>query len=303
MNGKDGAQRRDNGNVIILCCVTFAVVALALLIAYSFCGLYLVHNRLQGSVNEIALAGAKKLNEKDRLGQMNNMIVRCRQLVYTSRAELEKTKKDLKDLESFAEPLLKESREAAAKLEGERKNLRDRARIESVETMQAQFDAIRPSYAVTLPWLRISEPRMSSPSFGKLVGLRSNVEELGPFTDLSKDDRARNYVDSPPSGSGGSMSKRLNLYAAEDNLRLSAPDDDLIFKLSTLPPPVNGVISPARILLPRSFTESAATSPDYAPCAAQVRLSIRVQTGIGPYAASIMESTGTCVTTGASGQL
>jgi hypothetical protein len=302
------SSRGARGNLIVLCCVTFAVIALMLVVAYSLCGLYFVHNYLQGSANEIALAGAKKINEKDRLGQMNNMIARCRQLVYSSREEYEKTKRELKDLEFFAEPLLKESRDSARELETQRKDLGDLARKEATEAMQRQFDCIKSSYTVTLPWLRISSPRLLTPKFGKLEGLESNVEELTELTDLDKEDRAQNYVDVRSAGGpGGSVG--LDLYKAEKNLKLSGTnsepsgaDRDLDFKLSSLPAPVNGVIPQARVLLAKAFRDSKSNT-DYAPAVVQTEISVKVQTGLGPYASSQMSARGTSITTGASRQL
>lgn len=290
--------RKTDGSVILMCCVTFAVVSAVLLIAYSFCGLYLVHNRLQCTANEIALVGAKKLNDKDRIGQMNNMIARCRQLVYTSREELEDTKKEMPNLEFFAEPLLKESRESAANLESERQQLTAIAKREAVTAMEDQFNAQKASYMVTLPWMKISAPQMKPPTFGKVDGLESNVEELTEVDELAKEDRGQNLVDV---SSTGKPDKGLDLYKADTDHKLKGSDSDLNFKLSSLPPPVRGVISPARVLLPRSFKESG--SNDYAPCADQVELKIKVQTGLGPSASSLMESLGTSITTGASAQL
>ncbi|MBY0551361.1 MAG: hypothetical protein K2W95_29035 [Candidatus Obscuribacterales bacterium] len=300
-------SRRRTGNIIILCCVLFAMIALAIVVAYSFCSLYFVHNRLESSANEIALAGAKKLNEKDRLGQMNNMLVRCRQLVYSSRQDLEKTEKEFKDLESFARPLLDESRASAMYLETERKNLTETAKKEATIAMQQQFDSIKPGYQVTLPWLRISQPQMPITAFGKIDGLQCNVEELTGIAALAGADRTADYVDAVSPllvGVGpipGAAPKGLNLYKAEKDHKLEGKDSDLSFKLSCLPAPVNGVISPARILLMRTFRDTVGS--EFAPSAARVVLKLKVESGLGPRAGAEMESRGASLTNGASAQL
>lgn len=300
--------KRNKGSIIFLTCIIFAMIALLLVVAYSFSGLYFVRNRLQSSANEIALAGAKKLNEKDRLGQMNNAIALCRQLVYSSRQDYEKTKNEFKELETFAEPLLKESRESADTLESERKVLTDLAKRESLEAMQEQFDSIKASYAMTLPWLQISSPQMISPQFGKIDGLESNVEELTQIKALATDDRNQNNVDVTSNAAagaqpgGGPGAGGLNLYKGEKNHKLSGSDNDLSFKMSSLPAPVKGVISPTRILLTSTFKNSSPSS-EYAPPAAQVLLRLKVETGLGPKAEAFMESRGTAITTGASSQI
>jgi hypothetical protein len=229
------------------------------------------------------------------------MVARCRQLVYSSREEYEKTKRELKDLEFFAEPLLKESRDSARDLETQRKDLGDLARKEATEAMQRQFDSIKASYAVTLPWLRISSPRLLTPKFGKLEGLESNVEELTELTELDKEDRAQSYVDVRSAGGPGGGTG-LDLYKAEKNHKLSGTDSDLDFKLSSLPAPVNGVIPQARVLLAKTFRDSKSNT-EYAPAVVQTEVSIKVQTGLGPYASSLMSARGTSITTGASRQL
>lgn len=272
-----------------------------MVVAYSYCGLFLEHNRLQSSANEIALVGAKKLNENDRLGQMNNMISLCRQLVYFSRNDYEKTKREFANLESFAEPLLKESRESAARLESERKSLSDTARRESQRAMQEKFDSIKGTYVMALPWLKISSAQLSLLKFGKINGLESNVEELSKNKALASEDRSKSYLDLSPLA-GGSSPTGLNLYKAETDHKLSGQDSDLPFKLSCLPAPVNGVISPTRILLGRAFKENLPNS-DYAPAATHVLLRLQVETGLGPSASSVMEAEGTAITTGASSQI
>src|ERR1700679_3025457 len=75
----------DRGNILVFACFAVVLIAMLALVGYSFSGLYFEHNRLQASADEIALTGAKKLNDRDRIGQLNNMISRCRQLVYSDR--------------------------------------------------------------------------------------------------------------------------------------------------------------------------------------------------------------------------
>ncbi len=89
--------------MLILGSVVMTVVGLGLLIGYSYGGLIFTHNRLQGSADEIALAGARKLNENDRVGQMNNMIARSRQMLIESQINLDKAQSDYPQLQAIAE--------------------------------------------------------------------------------------------------------------------------------------------------------------------------------------------------------
>jgi len=164
------SARQTSGSILILGGTLFAVLCVAIVVAYSFGGLYFTHNRLQSSADEIALTGAKKLNENDRLGQMNNMVARCRQLVYSSREDYEHTKRDFPDLESFASPLLNESRQSATDMETERKTLTARVQAEAEAAMQHKFNEIKAGYALTLPWLSIHSPQLKMTAFGKVDG-------------------------------------------------------------------------------------------------------------------------------------
>ncbi len=285
--------RKHHGNVLILACFSFMAVALTLIMAYSFCGLYWIHNRLQTSADEISLAGAKKLNDRDRIGQMNNMVARCRQLVHSSRDNLDTTKKDYPDLASFAEPLLDEARSSASELESERQKLTQVAESESLQAMQARFNDIKGTYAMHLPWLTIGTPKLSLQSLGKIDQVQSNVAEFTQFSKLRDQDRNQNYVTTSPSPG-------LNLYTAELNHKLIATDTDLDFNLSSLPALVGTSISPARVVQPRGFT---AVKAGYAPSASQVVLQLQVSTGLGIYAGSTLRAKGTAITTGASRQL
>lgn len=285
-------RRLASGNLLVLSSVSFSVVAVAMIMGYSFASLFFVNNRLQSSADEIALAGAKKLNDKDRIGQMNNMIARCRQLVYSSRKDLDDTVKIFPDLKDFAQPLLDEARDSAVLLEGERTHLSKLATAEARQAIQQRFIDIKPTYPMVLPWLKIGTPRLDNVTFGRIEDVESNAEQHRAFKDLDDGDDRLGYV-SNVNGKG------LKLYKSDlpAGLRLETVDSDLMFQLSSLPAPVDGIIAPARVLLPSKRKDVAGTS---IPCVAQVKLQLQVETGLGFTAGARMHSTGAATTTGAS---
>lgn len=266
-------------------------LSLTLIMAYSFCGVYWLHNRLQASADEISLAGAKKLNDRDRIGQMNNMVARCRQLVHSSREDYDTTKKDYPELASFAEPLLDEARTSAADLELERKRMNAVAESEAIQAMKDRFMDIKDTYPMVLPWLTVGTPRVSAWDLGKFDDVQSNVTEFTQFEKLKDQDRTQNYVTTSAAG--------LNLYTAEKNHKLVNTDADLDFNLSSLPPLVGKQISSARNIQPKDFVS---VKPGYAPSTAQVVLQLKVSTGLGIYAGSTLLAKGSALTTGASKQ-
>jgi len=285
-------QRLSTGNLLVIACVSFAVACLVLIMGYSFASLFLVNNRLQCSADEIAIAGAKKLNEKDRIGQMNNMVARCRQLVYSSRKDLDDTKKLFPQLESFAEPLLIESRDSADLLERERQKLAQLAESEARQEMQRRFNEVKPKYAMTLPWLKIETPQLAEVRFGRLDDIESNVEELhSGFKDLEQNDNSQGYVDREPAPG-------LTLYKCDlNNMQLPGADGDLTFKLSSLPAPVDGIIAPSRIVLQEHVQNITAGS---APSVTRIKLRMKVDTGLGFKTSANMSTNGVASTTGAS---
>ncbi|CAN5187127.1 hypothetical protein BH10CYA1_BH10CYA1_41190 [soil metagenome] len=284
-------HRNQRGNILILACFSFMALSLTLIMAYSFCGVYWLHNRLQTSADEISLAGAKKLNDRDRIGQMNNMVARCRQLVHSSRDDYDTTKKDYPDLASFAEPLLDEARTSAADLEQERKKMNAVAETEAAQAMKDRFNDIKGTYPMVLPWLTVGKPVVTSWSLGKFDDVQSNVTEFTQFAKLKDQDRTQNYVTTSASG--------LNLYTAEKNHKLVNTDADLDFNLSSLPPLVEKQISSARNIQPKDFVPNKA---GYAPSTAQVILQLKVSTGLGIYAGSTLAAKGSALTTGAAKQ-
>lgn len=288
MAGSKTKQLRNNGSMLVFTCVGLVVLAMCLLVAYSFSGLYFVHNRLQASADEIALAGAKKLNDRDRIGQMNNMIARCRQLVYSSRDDYTNTKKDFPKIERFANQLLQESRKGATELENERKKMSTVAEDEAVQAMRDKFNSIKKTYAMSLPWLVVRTPRVVGLGLGRIDGVESNVEEFDTFEKLKQSDREQGYV---------ATFSKLNLYKGDKNESLKDDDADLPFAVSSLPVPIGGLVSPARTLLPDAYREGTV---ELVPTATQIILDLRVENGIGSKTGETMKVKGTAVTTGAS---
>ncbi len=280
----------NHGSVLVFTCVGLVILAMLLLIAYSFSGLYFVHNRLQTSADEIALTGAKKLNERNQIGQMNNMISRCRQLVYCSRDDYNSVKQEFPAIERFADQLLQESRQSALELEVERKKMRAVAEADAVQAMHDKFDSIKNTYSMTLPWMRVRTPRVIGVGLGRIDGIESNVEEFDQFEKLKQSDRDQGYT---------AVFNKLNLYKGNKNQQLTDEDTDLPFFLTSLPAPIQSEVSPARTLLPDSYREA---DDEPVPTATKVILDLRVENGAGPQTSETMRVTGTAITAGGSDQ-
>jgi len=282
--------RSKSGNMLILGSVILAVVGLGLLIGYSYGGLVFTHNRLQCSADEIALAGARKLNDGDRIGQMNNMIARSRQLVYYSREQLDEASDKYPDLAKIADELLEESRGTAMELEQQRKHLRNVALLESIVAMEAKYDQIKGSYPMSLPWLKVGKPQLAKMRFGRLKNIESNVEQLKNIPELDNWDKGAGHI---------KESAKLKLYKQGKNAKLPGAEGLLDFKFCSLAPPVEKTVSPAHIALDSAFKTHSEKEID---SSTEVELTLSVATGIGAASKSVMKAVSAAAATGASPQ-
>ncbi len=282
--------RASKGSMQVLACALFAFMAMGLLIAFSYGGLFFVQNRLRASADEIALAGARKLNDQDRIGQMNNMIARSRQAVFSSRQQLEKCAAEYPQMESLAQQILDEDRNSAALLEDQRKALRAVAVAEANNAMQQKFDQLKQSYSMNLPWLKVSVAQMPTKTLGKIADMQTNVLELKNIEDLEVHDASQGYI---------ALSPGLKLYKESIDAKLPATDGDLKFKLCPLAAPVEKTVSPARLVLYRKYKPAES---DHIPTATQVQLKVKIATGLGASAETDMIAVGTASATGASVQ-
>lgn len=278
---------RSRGNMLVLSGVLVAVNAIGLLVASSFGSLYFVHNRLQSTADEIALEGARKLNEQDQLGQMNNMIARSRQLVFDAGKSSDDANEHLAHLSELAEQLHQEARDGAILMETERVKLRTVSKAEAQSAMINRFNQIRTGHGLALPWLRVSIPVTPIITFGKVDKVQSNVQEIIGLDELTTEDHNKQYIQTDGS--------KLYKEGIDAKLPGSSHDGDLNFHLSSLPAPVLESVSPARAVLANKFKTSAA---DQLSSAVQVELKVGVDTGLGASAHSDLTTIGTAEATG-----
>ncbi|CAM6000414.1 unnamed protein product [Sphagnum balticum] len=201
----------------------------------------------QSETDQYALTSASALNEGDRIGQMNNVIERCRELVYVSRVNNYKAQTPMNKLyQALSAQLLDEARENAKLVETERKN---QIKL-CVKNLQASIIAskkVAPTgKRLNLPWFESAYPQIEIMRLGYIKNVQSNVENLLVIPDLREFDVEKRYIQ-----------KGSNLYLGNINAKLPEPDEDLDFKLSALPADVNKTISPSRLTATDVFVPMA----------------------------------------------
>ena len=274
--------------MIILSGVFLVVNAVALVVASSFGSLFFVHNRMQAAADELAIVGAQKLNELDRIGQMNNMIARSRQLVFDAQSSDQTIQNTINHIADISALLYTDAHEGAQLLEIERLKLRGVSMTEASAAITTRYQQIKNGYELSLPWLEASNPAPLSISFGYTDNIKSNVAQLTGLDALTAADNASGYVSTDNS----------KLYINNINAKLPGAASDLFFKISSLPAPVQSYIAPARATLANAFQT---LTSDQLYSSVQVNFQLNVSTKLGAETQSEMKSIGTAVTTG--GQL
>ena len=282
---QDRYRRTIRGNILMLASVSSAVSALLLIIALSLVALLGIHNRLKRTADEVALVGACQLNSSDRIGQMNNMVARCRQLTYASRKADELVAENCPNWQELADQLLNEARQDAKSLELERRNLQTLSISEAQAAMRDVFEQRKAGYRVKLPWIELAEPNLVSIEFGKIADVDSNVALLTGIPELAGSDR-----------STGLVRANRNLYQQGVNAKVSGQDSDLDFFLSSLPSPIQNTVAPARVALNSEFSPE---TTNQLRSAVQVVVSIEAGDGLGFQASERTIVTSTAAAAGA----
>ena len=252
--------------MVALCC---GMALFACLVAFAFYMLMSQQKKGQTNADEASLSTAKVLNEGDRIGQMNNVVERCRELVYLSRTNNDKAQEPKNQLwVDLSAQLLAESRENAKLVEDERKN-QIKICVKNLQDIMWERNKKAPTgKRFSLPWFESYFPQISELKIGSIKGIQSNVENLQVIPTLREFDLESKYIQ-----------KGSNLYMGNINAKLPSPDNDLDFKLSSLPAEVSGTVAPSRLTTAEVFQPSVSVwinqkpemqKPDHLPGALQI---------------------------------
>jgi len=264
----------QKGNTLILTILMLGIVMIVMIILFIVYSLFFVQQRQQDRSEKIAMTAARITNYGDRAGQMNNMVALSRQLVFNSRNAYHETAQ-YPNLDSFASHLLEESREGAQEVDQARKQL---TQLTIADLCDLTKNTNKPGGGdfgwVNLGWVMTEAPAIKQLELGCVKNVDSNVAAPESNRELWQADTSQNYIN-PVS----------NLYYG--NMLLSLPEDkDLTFKISSLPAPVNGTVSPARLTSDADFKSTMRLvengefnfgSCEYLPSAVRLNSSVNVE--------------------------
>ncbi len=262
-------RRKQSGNMLTMTALCIGIAFFCCVVAFAFYMLMSQQKKGQTIADELALDLAKPMNDRNYIGQMNNTVERCRELVYISRMNDDKAQQPMNQLyKTLSAQLLDESRENVRLVEAERKNLILVTITDLHNAILARIKQAPTGKHVQLPWFESYFPELTSVSIGNIKGVESNVENLQVIPSLKEYDLDHKYIQ-----------KGSNLYFGNINARLPQPDNDLDFKLSSLPAAVSDTVAPIRLTTPDVFVPSSIIyanqkiqmqKPDQLPGALQV---------------------------------
>jgi hypothetical protein len=261
--------RRKTGNMLTMTALCFGIAVFFCMVAFAFYMVMAQQKKGQTSADEIAISMAKPMNERDYIGQMNNVVERSRELVYISRVNDDKAQQPMNQLyKDLSAQLLNESRDNVRLVEDERKNLIKVTLKNLQEAILLRNKKAPTGKRLQLAWFETYFPEVTTVRVGCIKGVECNVENLQVIPDLKEYDIDHKYIQ-----------KGSNLYFGNINAKLPEPDNDLNFKLSALPAAVSGTVAPIRLTTQDVFVPSVTVfadqklqmvQPDQLPGAVQI---------------------------------
>lgn len=244
--------RKPNGNLTILVVVSIGLIIAVGVIGFIFNSFLFQRTRAQYQVDAVAMEMASKINVGDRVGLMNELEERNRELIYVSRIRSEKiAENDLAFLTPLCNQLLDEDRSSHSLVESERKNQIALITHELQAEAQRYNETRNPNSTFSLRWLRTHEPRIVEVDLGSIVNVDSNVHDNEILDELAEFDRSQNYIDAP-----------TGLFKANTNAKLPQSDQDLNFELAALPAYIGNTCAPLRNANPSVFVSSGTIFAD-----------------------------------------
>jgi hypothetical protein len=234
--------RKSSGNMLTLVILVMGVIIAIAVIGFVFNSFLFQRARAQYDVDALAVALANKINIRDRVGQMNELQERSRELVHTSRQRTDNCSDEMEFLFPVCDQLLQESREGQALVEAERQNQINLITKELREGALAFNSGKETNNPFSLRWLQTSQPKVRRMMLGRIDNVQSNVKNPGVLIELASFDREHGYID-----------ERTNLFKSNTDAKLPTPDSDLHYKFSPLPAYINNTCAPGRNANPEVF--------------------------------------------------
>lgn len=246
IKSRNNPAQRARGNMLLMIALLGGIIIVVVVIGIGVMLVLFSQQKGRQSADELALTLAQVLNRDDRQGQMNNLVERSRELVFSSRKAYDDcVSEEFHNMEPLMRDLLEESRTGAQHVEKTRENL-SAVIIADMHNAQKDFNQrLKQAQTFGLGWMKTTAPTVKQLELGSIEKVNSNVMAPPGFAELRKLDEKNGFCD-PKSG----------VYIGNINAKLPGADGDLDFKLSSLAPPVGSTISAARLTDPKVFKQT-----------------------------------------------
>lgn len=269
--------RNERGSMLVLVILAMCVVCLIVAQLSGFAAMLLAHEKLMDQTEQSEMRAVEILNENDRSGRINLMTASARELVFDSRRLYNGVAYNCPSYARLAQYYLDQSRDGARLVSQEREKI-IACEITEERALAADIDKKNRDKKL-LPCGATSGSCVYALELGYSKGEDSNVQATPQDPDLFAFDEANQNFD-----------RDTKLYHGNTSLSLPGPDCDLEFKLSSLPAPVSGTPTQARIDDGKKFVstlplirdgELASGKCEYLPSRARLILVEKFQNTVG----------------------
>lgn len=275
------ADRNDLGNITILASISVFVLLAFLVIATSIGSAWTVNTLMSRAVDDMALSAAQTLNRNNRIGKMNELLVRARQLEVASTelaAQVSEIDPDLAQLASkIADLDQKNVTGVASKLYD---NLRLSCEKDVQESLEHDRKELMARLSVRLPWL-IVEPleEKSQPEYGYLMvaSLKEQGSKTVSLCNVNNSLDKEIGLDGLAKQDEKHVVRNTPFLAGNVDLKLESVPQlaHQHFKIAAIPPTLPGrTPSPAR----NANLELFKSDNEYLPTAISIRFSAKLHT-------------------------
>lgn len=273
---RTNSRRPARGNMLFMCTALLAMAIVIVGLGTWVYFLFFTHKLLKNQAEDFSLRAAQQLNANDYSGKLNNLIVRSRELIFSTRQlhAMAESDPEFADYEPLAAQLMAESRESVKTINEERSRFANLT-LNRLREMLRCSDGN--NGGLSFVGLSTNNTKINDLHVGWLAKVESNVVAPTGNYELYGYDRNQPYLQ---------LGKGTDYYKANVNLKLPGLDSDLDFVLSPLPAPVKGSSSPLRLVRADTFKsalplrkngQSAIGNMTVCPSAVQVVMAMGVQ--------------------------
>lgn len=238
------SMRNSRGGVLPLIMLAGVVLILVTIVAVSVCALLLIESKLRSTGENLCLQSGVQLNRNDRITEMNLMVERSREAVYTGRQTYDKIEETAPHVAPLAQLLLDDARDGARLVEEERSMLSGSLGKEIEVSMSSEMDKLRKAAPAKLMLFELNQSDQVTVDVGYVKDVPSNASVAIAVPELKEHDQQ-----------SGFLYGKTDYFRHGVNATLPAPDNDLTFKFASLAPKIKDTIAEPRLINSEDFTK------------------------------------------------